>query len=84
MNFGTMNTGDCQPLQCDKAMNCIEGVRNPVATPLEMGNLRSQLIDCPPCLQAFDMEVKLKTMNGNAMAANNIAVAGEVQTRKPL
>ena len=61
MNFGTMNTGDCQPLQCDKAMNCIEGVRNPVATPLEMGNLRSQLIDCPPCLQAFDMEVKLKT-----------------------
>ena len=61
MNFGNMNTGDCQPLQCDKAMNCIEGVRNPVATALEMSSLRSRLIDCPPCLQAFDMEVKLKT-----------------------
>ena len=60
MNFGTSNTGDCQPLQCDKAMNCIDGVRDPVATSLQMGALRSQLIDCAPCLQAFDMEVKLK------------------------
>ena len=61
MNFGNTNTGDCQPLQCAKAMNCIDGVRNPVATAIEMSNLRSQLIDCAPCLQAFDMEVKLKT-----------------------
>ena len=56
-----MNPGDCQPLQCDKAMNCIEGVRNPVATRLEINHLRGQLIDCAPCLQAFDMEVRLKT-----------------------
>jgi len=55
-----MNLGDCQPLQCDKAMNCIEGARNPVATPLEMGQLRGQLTDCAPCLNAFDLEVKLR------------------------
>ena len=55
-----MNPGDCQPLQCDKAMNCIEGARNPVATPLEMSGLRGQLIDCAPCLGAFDLEVKLR------------------------
>lgn len=68
MNFGTMNIGEpensaggCQPLECDKAMNCIDGVRNPVATSFEMSALRGQLTDCTPCLQAFDMEVKLKT-----------------------
>jgi len=55
-----MNFGDCQPLQCDKAMNCIEGARNPVATPLEMTGLRGQLTDCTPCLGAFDLEVKLR------------------------
>lgn len=56
-----MNLGDCQPLQCDKAMNCIDGVRDPVATQLEIHELRSQLSDCAPCLQAFDMELRLKT-----------------------
>jgi len=56
-----MASGDCQPLNCDKAMNCIDGVRNPVATAYEMSTLRGQLTDCAPCLQAFDMEVKLKT-----------------------
>ena len=61
MNLGRSSRGDCQPLQCDKAMNCIDGVRNPVATPFEMSGLRGQLADCAPCLQAFDMEVKLKT-----------------------
>ena len=67
MNFGSTNIGDlgdpadCQPLQCDKAMNGIDGVRNHVATPLEMSAFRGQLTDCSPCLQAFDMEVKLKT-----------------------
>ena len=58
---GAMSAGDCQPLNCDKAMNCIDGARNPVATPFEMNDLRAQLADCAPCLQAFDMEVKLKT-----------------------
>lgn len=61
MNLGDMNLGDCQPLQCDKAMNCIDGARNPMATPLEMNGLRGQLTDCSPCLQAFDMEVRLRT-----------------------
>ncbi len=62
MNPGDpLNSGDCQPLECDKAMNCIEGVRNPIATRLEIHHFRGQLTDCPPCLQAFDMEVKLKT-----------------------
>ena len=56
-----LDAGACQPLQCAKAMNCIEGARDPMATAYEMSSLRGQLIDCPPCLQAFDMEVKLKT-----------------------
>jgi len=56
-----MNPGDCQPLQCDKAMNCIDGVRNPMATPLEIGQLRGQLTNCQPCLGAFDLEVRLRT-----------------------
>ncbi len=56
-----MNLGDCQPLQCDKAMNCIDGVRNPVATRLEIHHLRGQLADCSPCLQAFDLELRLRT-----------------------
>ncbi len=63
-----MNTGDCQPLQCDKAMNCIDGVRDPAATPLEMGQLRGQLADCAPCLSAFDLEVRLKTSVAPAMS----------------
>ena len=61
LNTGRMSSGDCQPLECDKAMDCIEGVRNPVATSSEMGGLRYQLADCAPCLQAFDMEVRLRT-----------------------
>jgi hypothetical protein len=55
-----MNLGDCQPLQCDKAMNCIEGVRDPSASAADVSRLRSQLLNCPPCLHAFDLEVKLK------------------------
>jgi len=55
-----MNLGDCQPLQCETAMNAIQGARNPIATPLEMSGYRGQLIECAPCLQAFDMEVKLR------------------------
>jgi hypothetical protein len=61
LNTGRMGNADCQPLQCNKAMNCIDGIRNPVATPFEMSGLRGQLAECAPCLQAFDMEVKLKT-----------------------
>ena len=56
-----MNLGDCQPLQCDKAMGCIDGARDPLANPAQLQQLRSQLTDCSPCLQAFDMEVRLKT-----------------------
>ncbi len=63
-----MNLGDCQPLQCDKAMNCIEGARDPMASPLELGQLRGQLIDCAPCLGAFDMEVRLKTTMSPSMS----------------
>jgi len=55
-----MNLGDCQPLQCDKAMNCIDGARNPLASAVDLNQLRGQLIDCGPCLNAFDLEVKLK------------------------
>ena len=68
MNFGNTSDGDCQPLQCDKAMNCIDGARNPMATPLDMSGLRGQLTDCSPCLQAFDMEVRLKTTMSPAMS----------------
>ena len=63
-----MNLGDCQPLQCEKAMNCIEGVRDPVASAIEMGALRGQLTDCAPCLGAFDMEVRLKTTMSPSMS----------------
>lgn len=63
-----MNFDDCQPLQCDKAMNCIEGVRNPVASPLEMGQLRGQLTDCQPCLGAFDLEVRLRATMAPAIS----------------
>ena len=56
-----MNLGDCKPLQCDKAMNCIEGARNPVASALELTQLRGQLTECAPCTNAFDLEVKLRT-----------------------
>jgi len=63
-----MNLGDCQPLQCDKAMNCIEGARNPIASPLEMGQLRGQLTDCSPCLNAFDLEVRLRTTMSPSMS----------------
>ena len=52
--------GECQPLNCAKAMGCIEGARDPAITPLEMSRLRGELIDCGPCLHAFDLEVKLR------------------------
>lgn len=68
MNPADMNSGDCQPLQCDKAMNCIDGARNPSATPLEIGHLRGQLLDCPPCLNAFDIEIKLRTTMSPSMS----------------
>lgn len=69
MTPSAMTASDCQPLQCDKAMNCIDGARNPLSTPLEMGNLRGQLIDCSPCLQAFDMEVRLRTTMSPSLSA---------------
>ncbi|MEM7093445.1 MAG: hypothetical protein AAF567_10625 [Actinomycetota bacterium] len=52
---------DCQPLNCTKAMDCIDGARNPSTTPLELGGYRGQLDECAPCLQAFDLEVKLRS-----------------------
>lgn len=55
-----MHLGDCQPLKCEKAMACIEGVRDPSVTPLDMGQLRSRIQDCSPCVAAFDLEVKLR------------------------
>ena len=61
MNLGPQNDGECQPLQCEKAMNCIDGVRNPVVSRLEIHQFRAQLADCTPCLQALDIEVRLKT-----------------------
>jgi len=69
MNLGDMNSGECQPLQCDKAMNCIEGARNPIASPIELNGLRGQLADCSPCLQAFDMEIRLRTTMSPTMSA---------------
>lgn len=69
MNPSAITPSDCQPLQCDKAMNCIDGARNPLSTPLEMGSLRGQLTDCSPCLQAFDMEVRLRTTMSPSMSA---------------
>ena len=71
MNFGTAAGADpssCQPLQCDKAMGCIDGARNPSTTQLEMGQLRGQLQECTPCLQAFDMELKLRTTMAPTMS----------------
>ena len=68
MNLGDMNSGECQPLQCKKAMNCIEGVRDPSSTPLEMGELRSTLTDCVPCLNAFDLEVRLRATMSPAIS----------------
>jgi len=68
MNLGANPGDNCQPLQCDKAMNCIEGARNPIASPLEMGQLRGQLTDCSPCLSAFDLEVKLRTTMSPSMS----------------
>lgn len=68
MTLGDMNPGDCQPLQCDKAMNCIDGARNPLSTPLDMSTFRGQLTDCSPCLQAFDMEVRLRTTMSPSMS----------------
>jgi len=56
-----MNPGDCAPLQCETAMNCINGVRDPLAAPTQWGQLRSQLDHCPGCQQAFDLEVRLRT-----------------------
>lgn len=64
MNIGdeaNIGIGDCKPLQCDKAMGCIDGARNPLSGPVELSQFRSQLTDCAPCLSAFDMEVRLKT-----------------------
>lgn len=61
MHIGGASAGDCQPLGCETAMNCIEGARNPSTTPLQMGQLRGQLSDCSPCMQAFDLEVRLRT-----------------------
>jgi hypothetical protein len=55
-----MHLGDCKPLQCETAMTCIEGVRDPLVTPVQMGVLRAELRDCTPCLAAFDLEVKLR------------------------
>lgn len=55
-----MNPGDCQPLQCEKAMNCIDGVRNPVVSAVEIHELRTQLVHCAPCLRAFELEVRIK------------------------
>ena len=63
-----MNLGDCQPLQCDKAMNCIEGARDPIASPIQLGQLRGQLGDCAPCLNAFDLEVRLRTTMSPSMS----------------
>lgn len=55
-----MNLGECKPLQCETAMACIAGVRDPLTTPARMGELRAELRDCAPCLAAFDLEVKLR------------------------
>ena len=55
-----MNLGECKPLQCEKAMACIDGVRDPMITPAQMSGLRAELRDCVPCLAAFDLEVKLR------------------------
>lgn len=60
--------GHCQPLECDKAMGCIDGARNPSTTSLQLGEFRGQLQDCAPCLQAFDLEVKLRSTMAPTMS----------------
>lgn len=55
-----MKFDQCQPLQCETALSCIQAARNPSTSPVEMGALRGQLAQCPPCLSAFDIEVKLR------------------------
>ena len=55
-----MTAGDCKPLQCETAMACIHGARDPMSTAVRMAELRSRLANCPPCLAAFDLEVKLR------------------------
>lgn len=55
-----MNLGDCKPLQCETAMASIHAARDPLATPVRLGELRSALGDCTPCLVAFDLEIKLR------------------------
>ncbi len=56
-----MLNDDCRPLQCETAMRCIDGARNPSIQLTDMTPLRGELLDCGPCLQAFDIEVKLRT-----------------------
>jgi hypothetical protein len=60
--------GECQPLNCAKAMGCIEGARNPSITALEMTQLRGELLECAPCLHAFDLEVKLRVTMSPSMS----------------
>lgn len=55
-----MNPGDCKPLGCETAMATIHAARDPLATPVRLTELRSQLKECTPCLAAFDLEVKLR------------------------
>ena len=58
--------GECQPLNCTKAMACIDGARDPSNSPLQLNQLRGELLECTPCLHAFDMEVRLRvTMSPN-------------------
>lgn len=63
-----MHLGDCQPLNCETAMNCIEGARDPASTVVQLGEYRSQLSSCAPCLRAFDMEIKLRTVMSPSMS----------------
>jgi hypothetical protein len=55
-----MRLGDCQPLNCETAMACIEGARDPSVSPLDIGQLRGRIANCSPCLAAFDLEVRLR------------------------
>ena len=58
---GPAGAGQCQPLQCETAMSCIEGARNPSTSPLDLAGFRNQLSHCGPCTQAFNMEVRLRS-----------------------
>ena len=60
--------GECQPLNCNKAMACIEGARDPSNTPLQLTQLRGELLECAPCLHAFDMEVRLRVTMSPSMS----------------